>query len=51
LTEGTGTIWEFSATAKDEIVGKVAIVQGKTVVAMPAQTSRLVVLSGQPRSR
>ncbi len=51
LNEGTGTIWEFSATAKDEIVGKIAIMQGKTLVELPAQTGRLVVLSNQHRSR
>jgi Glycosyl hydrolase catalytic core len=45
LTAGTGEIREFSATAKDEIVEKVAIEQGKIQFEIPAQASRLMMLS------
>lgn len=44
MVEGTGTVWEFSETVKDEIVMHMAIEQGTLTLQIPAYSSRLVTL-------
>jgi hypothetical protein len=45
ISEGMGEMREFSAQTKDETVGTVPIVQGQMLLEMPAQSSRLIVIS------
>jgi hypothetical protein len=45
ISEGMGEMREFSAQTKDETVGTVPIVQGQMLLELPAQSSRLIVIS------
>ncbi|MEO0985814.1 MAG: hypothetical protein AAFY20_09710 [Cyanobacteria bacterium J06639_14] len=45
FTEGSGTIWEFSAAANDEVVADVSIEEGSVILELPAYASHLLSLS------
>jgi hypothetical protein len=45
ISQGMGEMREFSAQTNDETVGIVPIVQGQMLLEMPAQSSRLIVIS------
>ncbi|MDY7013692.1 MAG: hypothetical protein SVX43_08890 [Cyanobacteriota bacterium] len=44
---GTGTVWEFSASVKDEIVGQLPLDRGRTQFAIPARAAMAIEFQGE----
>lgn len=48
VSDGTGTLWEFSETVQDEAIAPLVVTQGELQLTLPAYSSQLAIIPAAP---